>query len=146
MVLVLPFRKQERIVQRHAHNGPAGLGRAFVIFATMLGALPFVGPANATGDAARGEVLYQGCQDCHSIEKNDVGPLHKGVFGRVAGAVPDYDYSPALKNSKIVWTEDSLDKWLSGPQQFIPGTKMFYEVKNPQYRADLIAFLKERAR
>jgi cytochrome c len=137
---------QERIVERHAHNSPAGLGRALVTFAAVLGPVIFVGSANAAGDAARGEVLYQGCQDCHSIEKNDVGPLHKGVFGRLAGTVADYDYSPALKNSKIVWTEDNLDKWLSGPQQFIPGTKMFYEVKNPQYRADLIAFLKERAR
>jgi|SRR5579871_3257035 len=103
-------------------------------------------PANAAGDAARGEVLYQGCQDCHSIEKNDVGPMHKGVVGRAAGTVPGYNYSPALRNAKIVWTEENLDKWLTRPQDFIPGTKMFYEVKNPQDRADLIAFLKDRAR
>jgi len=45
-----------------------------------------------------------------------------------------------------VWTEENLDKWLTRPQDFIPGTKMFYEVKNPQDRADLIAFLKDRAR
>jgi cytochrome c len=102
-------------------------------------------PANAAGDAARGEVLYQGCQDCHSIEKNDVGPMHKGVVGRAAGTVPGYNYSPALRNAKIVWTEQNLDKWLTGPQEFIPGTKMFYEVKDPQDRADLIAFLKDRA-
>ena len=103
-------------------------------------------PANAAGDAARGAVLYQGCQDCHSIEKNDVGPMHKGVVGRAAGTVPGYDYSPALHNAKIVWTEENLDKWLTNPQDFIPGTKMFYEVQNPQDRADLIAFLKDRAR
>ena len=103
-------------------------------------------PANAAGDTARGEVLYQGCQDCHSIEKNDVGPMHKSIVGRDAGTVPGYNYSPALRNAKIVWTEENLDKWLTSPQDFIPGTKMFYEVKNPQDRADLIAFLKQRAR
>jgi len=103
-------------------------------------------PAKAAGDAARGEVLYQGCQDCHSIDKNDVGPMHKGVVGRTAGTVPGYNYSPALRNSKIVWTEENLDKWLTNPQDFIPGTKMFFQVKNPQDRADLIAFLKERSR
>jgi cytochrome c len=103
-------------------------------------------PARAGGDAAHGQVLYQGCEDCHSIEKNDVGPMHKGVVGRTAGTVPSYGYSPALKNSKIVWTEENLDKWLSGPQDFIPGSRMFYQVANPQDRADLIAFLKERAR
>jgi cytochrome c len=104
------------------------------------------GCANAAGDVARGEALYQGCEDCHSIEKNDVGPMHKGVVGRPAGTVPGYNYSPALKNSKIVWTEENLDKWLTDPQKMIPGTKMFYEVDKPQDRTDLIAFLKERAR
>jgi cytochrome c len=115
---------------------------AAVMVANMLGG----GLANAAGDATRGEVLYQGCQDCHSIEKNDVGPMHKGVVGRTSGTVPGYSYSPALRSAKIVWTEENLDKWLTDPQAFIPGTKMFYEVKNPQDRADLIAFLRERAR
>jgi len=72
--------------------------------------------------------------------------MHKGVVGRTAGTVPDYNYSPALRNAKIVWTEANLDRWLTDPQDFVPGTKMFYEVKNPQDRADLIAFLKDRAR
>jgi len=110
--------------------------------ATMLAA----SPVKAAGNAARGETLYQGCQDCHSIEKNDVGPMHKGVVGRAAGTVPGYSYSAELKNSKIVWTEENLDKWLANPQDFVPGTKMFYDVENPQDRADIIAFLKERAR
>jgi cytochrome c len=72
--------------------------------------------------------------------------MHKGVVGRVAGTVPGYNYSPALRNAKIVWTQENLDKRPTSPQAFIPGTKMFYEVKNPQDRADLIAFLKDRAR
>ncbi|NSM55867.1 c-type cytochrome, partial [Serratia marcescens] len=80
------------------------------------------------------------------IEKNDVGPMHKGVVGRVAGTVAGYNYSPALKNSKIVWTEANLDKWLSGPDAMVPGTKMFYEVQDPKDRADIIAFLKEKAK
>jgi cytochrome c len=104
------------------------------------------GHATAAGDATRGQILYQGCQDCHSIEKNDVGPMHKGVVGRTAGTVPGYNYSPALRSAKIVWTEENLDKWLTSPQDLVPETKMFHEVKNPQDRADLIAFLKERAR
>ncbi len=74
------------------------------------------------------------------------GPMHKGIVGRAAGTVPGYNYSPALRNAKIIWTEQNLDKWLNNPQELIPGTKMFYEVKNAQDRADIIAFLKERAR
>ncbi|HZR73216.1 hypothetical protein [Bradyrhizobium sp.] len=72
--------------------------------------------------------------------------MHKGIVGRAAGTVPGYNYSPALRNAKIIWTEQNLDKWLNNPQELIPGTKMFYEVKNAQDRADIIAFLKERAR
>lgn len=123
---------------------PAG---AALAFAVALGLLVLAAsPAGAAGNAARGEVLYQGCEDCHSIEKNDVGPMHKGVVGRAAGTVPGYDYSSALRNAKIVWTEDNLDKWLTSPQLFVPGTKMFYQLQNPQNRADIIAYLKERAR
>ena len=102
--------------------------------------------ANAAGDAARGATLYRDCGVCHSIEENGVGPAHRGVFGRVAGKAPGYDYSPELKNSNIVWTEENLDKWLSGPEKLVPGTKMFYDVENPKDRADIIAFLKEKAK
>jgi cytochrome c len=104
------------------------------------------GPAGATGNAARGQTLYKGCADCHSITENNVGPMHKGVVGRKAGSVPGYDYSPDLKNSGIVWTEDNLDKWLAGPQAMVPETKMFFDVPDAQDRADIIAFLKEKAR
>ena len=82
-------------------------------------------PVRAQGDADRGEALYQGCQDCHSLDKNDVGPKHRGVFGRRAGSVADYPYSQGLKQSGIVWDEASLDKWLSDPQALVPEAKMF---------------------
>jgi cytochrome c len=98
------------------------------------------------GVAAHGEVLYEGCQDCHSLDKNDVGPRHRGVFGRKAGSLPDYEYSDALKQSGIVWDALSLDKWLTDPQSFIPGVKMFYHLDDEKDRADIIAFLAERAR
>jgi len=104
------------------------------------------GAAVAAGDAAHGEVLYEGCQDCHSLDKNDVGPRHRGVFGRKAGSLPDYDYSDALKQSGIVWNAANLDKWLTDPQSFIPGVKMFYHLDDEKDRADIIAFLAERAR
>ena len=98
------------------------------------------------GDADRGEQLYQACTDCHSLDKNDVGPRHRGVFGRKAASLPDYDYSDALKSANIVWNEETLDKWLTDPQAFAPGVKMFFHLDNPQDRADVIAYLKERAK
>ncbi len=95
------------------------------------------------GDPARGQVLYQGCMDCHSIDKDDVGPRHRGVVGRRAGSIAGFGYSKALKNSGLTWDEATLDRWLTDPGALVPGTRMFYEVEKPQDRADLIAYLKQ---
>ncbi len=97
-------------------------------------------------DADHGEALYEGCQDCHSLDKNDVGPRHRGVFGRKAGSLPDYKYSDALKNADFVWDEANLDQWLADPQKFLPNAKMFYHLDKAGDRADVIEFLKTRAR
>jgi cytochrome c len=51
-----------------------------------------------------------------------------------------------LKNAKIVWTEANLDKWLADPEILVPGSKMFFSVDKAGDRADIIAFLKERAK
>lgn len=104
------------------------------------------GMAQTVGGPARGEMLYQTCELCHSLDKNELGPMHRGVFARVAGTVSSYNDSQALKSSKIIWTESNLDKWLTNPQEFVPGSKMLYKVDNSQDRADIIAFLKERAK
>ena len=117
-----------------------------VILAGVVGVL--AGPvwAGSGGDASRGEQIYQACTDCHSLDKNDVGPRHRGVFGRKAASLPDYAYSEALKSANIVWNEETLDKWLTDPQAVAPGAKMFFHLENAQDRADVIAYLKERAK
>jgi cytochrome c len=102
-------------------------------------------PSLAAGDAAHGAKVYQDCMICHALDKNEVGPRHRGVFGRKAGSLADYDYSAALKASSIVWNEVTLDKWLTDPQAMVPGTKMTFSVDDAQDRADVIAFLKEKA-
>lgn len=94
-------------------------------------------------DAARGRQLYESrCIGCHSIEENRAGPAHKGVFGRKAGGAPGYDYSPALKASKIVWNERTLDRWLANPEAVVPGQKMGFTVPQPRDRADIIEYLR----
>jgi cytochrome c len=111
-------------------------------------AAAFITPVQAgelpAGDATRGETIYHKCQGCHSIDRNRVGPKHQGLFGRRAGSLPDFNYSQAMKNSGIVWNEETLDRFLADPRGVVPGTKMTYAgIKNPQDRADLIAYLKE---
>jgi cytochrome c len=101
-------------------------------------------PSKPAGDPVRGKSVYQGCMGCHSLDEDDIGPRHRGVVGRAAGAVPSYVYSPGLKNSHIVWDRDTLDRWLTNPQALVPGAKMYFALPNPQDRADVIAFLAEQ--
>ncbi len=102
-------------------------------------------PAFAAGDAVHGAKVYQDCMICHALDKNEIGPRHRNAFGSKAGSVPDYSYSAALKASGIVWDETTLDRWLTDPPAFVPGTKMTFSVDDAQDRADVIAFLKKAA-
>lgn len=98
-----------------------------------------------TGDAAKGEKIFIQCKACHVLEEgqNRVGPSLHAIIGRTAGQVAGFNYSAANKNSGKVWDEETLYTYLENPQAFIPGTKMvFAGLKQPQDRADLIAYLK----
>ena len=100
----------------------------------------------AQGNVRRGEEIYQRCKACHALEANRVGPKHCGLFGRKAGTAPNYQYSPAMKKygATVTWNEETLDHFLENPMKAVPGTKMGYAgVKDPQERADLIAYLKQ---
>ena len=94
----------------------------------VIGTIGFAGAsvshAAVIGDAGRGAKTYeQKCTGCHSIETNRIGPAHRGVYGRKAGSAPGFAYSPGVKNSKIIWTEPTLDRWLTNPQGTIPGAR-----------------------
>ena len=100
--------------------------------------------ACADGDAARGEKRFEECVACHALEKGkeSVGPDLHGVFGRKAGEVGDFRYSPALKRSGIVWSEQTVDTFIADPQAVIPGNRMpFAGIPDASARADLIAYL-----
>ena len=88
--------------------------------------------------------IYERCAACHSLDRNRTGPKHCGLFGRRAGSLPDFEYSPAMRASGIVWSEKTLDRFLAAPTKVVPGTYMGYAgVDNPHERADLIAWLRE---
>jgi cytochrome c len=98
----------------------------------------------AEGNAERGEEIYTRCLACHTLAHNRVGPRHCGLFGRKAGSVPNYAYSAAMKKYGVIWNEGTLDRFIENPLKTVPGTKMGYAgVKDPQERADLIAYLKK---
>ena len=95
------------------------------------------------GDPAKGEAIYGRCLACHALDRNRTGPKHCRLFGRRAGSLPDFQYSDAMRKSKIVWNEKTLDRFLADPLKTRPGTAMGYAgVEDAQERADLIAWLK----
>lgn len=116
---------------------------ALLLAGAVLGSSGGANAADPVGDAVKGQEVYERCEGCHSLDANRVGPKHRGLIGRKAGAVEDYDYSDALKGSDIVWDEATLDRWLQGPAKLVPGTKMGFVLKDPKARADVIAFLKQ---
>ena len=104
--------------------------------------LPAAAFAQPGPEVADGKMLYESkCGGCHSLDKNRVGPKHRGVVGRKVASVPDYDSSPALKKLGGVWTPERIDRWLQGPQAMAPGAKMFFQVPDPAQRKAIIAYL-----
>lgn len=103
----------------------------------------FAATAVAFGaDAQRGQQLWESrCFGCHALDTDRAGPRHRGVVGRKAGSIRDYAYSPAVKASTLVWNEATLDRWLTNPQEVIPGQRMNFRVMAAEDRADIIAFL-----
>jgi cytochrome c len=118
------------------HTAPIGLLIALLLSARGV---------SAAGDAAAGKAVFGRCQICHAIDAGQpsaVGPNLHGIFGRRAGTAEGYDYSPAMKQSGIVWDDATLAKYLKDPSGFIPGNKMaFPGLKNDKDVADLLAYL-----
>lgn len=98
------------------------------------------------GDAAAGKTIFQKCAACHSVGPgaiNKTGPELNGIVGQKAAIVPGYDFSAAMKNSGVTWTEDKLAQYLRAPRAMIPGVKMtFGGLQRDQDIANVIAYLK----
>jgi len=106
-----------------------------------------IAPFMATADAAAGQGQLKKCTACHTFDnggKNGVGPNQWALIGSHYAHKTDYAYSDALKaKHSETWTEQNLSDFLANPKKAIPGNKMsFAGMKDPQDRANLIAYLK----
>jgi len=120
----------------------------YVILVTGLGFASFslVAATLPAGDPGRGAAAFGQCAACHSVEPGEhlSGPSLAQVWGRKAGTVAGFDrYSDALKHADVVWTAETLDRFLADPARFIPNNLMpFPGVRDVHARGDLIAYLK----
>lgn len=116
------------------------------VFAIGLPVLLFLAvPAAAQeGNAERGQALFQRqCATCHQVAqpRNGVGPTLQGLMDRPAGSVQGFNYSPALRESGITWTPETLDTYLANPAGMVRGTRMMLRVADEQRRRDIIEYL-----
>jgi cytochrome c len=109
-----------------------------------LAVAPLFVSVSVTAQSASGEQLFkQRCQVCHAVKEGSpdiIAPNLAGVVGRKAG-LTKFNYSPALKASKITWTKATLDKFLTGPSKYVPGTRMVVGVADPAQRQAVITYL-----
>ena len=102
-------------------------------------------PAAETPDGAT--LFKRQCATCHSLVANDAprqGPTLAGVWGRKAGSVEGFRYSPGFVTADFAWDEPHLDAYLDQPQAVVPGAVMPYRQGKPAVRAAIIAYLKEQ--
>ena len=94
--------------------------------------------------SADGKRVFKKCVSCHSLTKNKMGPALGNIFGKKAGSVKGYRYSKAMRNSDIIWTDCSLDKFLLKPRKYIKGTKKrFFGLRKKDQREAVIKYLKD---
>jgi cytochrome c len=112
----------------------------------MLAIVALLVTAGASADEP-GAAELQKCKICHALIQNGpnrVGPDLFGVFGRKAGSVAGFKYSDSMKQSGIVWDDETLAKFLRDPKESLPGNRMsFPGIKDDAVLHDLLAQLKQ---
>ncbi len=92
------------------------------------------------------ETALQECVVCHAVDPADASraaPDLYGVVGAEKAASPWFNYSKALRAAGGVWSEDEIDKYLTRPVGFLPGTKKtIVGIADPQKRREIIDALK----
>jgi len=103
--------------------------------------------------AQDGASLFQRCYACHSLEvaeRNLSGPNLRGLFGRRAGALDAFEYSLPLREAGrrgLVWTAETLDRFLEDPEELVPGVRMTgVRLRDAGERRELIRWLQGATR
>ncbi len=108
--------------------------------------LQIVGPYKYKAVPVGADGPLKECVVCHSVESDGpmraAPPLH-GIVGARKARTSWFGYSAALQKAGGTWTEADLDKFLTAPSKYLPGTsKTILGIPDAKQRADIIAALK----
>ncbi len=123
-------------------------GQASAAAPAAASAEPSIDTLLASADPAAGEADTKklGCIACHTFVeggKAGLGPNLYSVVGGPQAHMVGFNYSAALKGKGGKWTYEELNKWLTKPAAYAPGTRMtFVGIKDPKERADVIDYLR----
>ena len=87
-------------------------------------------------------VFEKRCGGCHALDRDKEGPRLGGVVGRRSASVAGFEYSDALKKSKVTWNAETLDKWLTSTDSVAPGNDMTFRVESAEERRAIIEYLR----
>jgi cytochrome c len=105
-----------------------------------------IGAAAADDDQVQAgrQVFERRCRNCHggtAAADYPVGPSLNGIIGSRAGSGASGIHSRPVMDSGIVWDRESLRRFLSNPQNEIPGTLMAARVTDPAELESLLDYL-----
>lgn len=115
-----------------------------VSLAVMATGLAIAASTASAADANAGSQIFkQKCMACHTITpgaKGAMAPNLSGLANRAAAST-EFDYSAALRKSKLKWDAATLSTFLTAPSRLVSGTRMIVNVPDDAKRADLVAYL-----
>lgn len=112
-------------------------------FSLLLIGTSFSSASEAQDSSSRKALFEKRCGGCHAVDRDKEGPRLGGVYGRPAGTVDSFQYSDALKKSRIVWSDATLDSWLTDTEKLVPNNDMTFHIEGADERREIIAYLKQ---
>ncbi len=89
-------------------------------------------------------LVAQRCSNCHATELgiDTFAPPLTNLYGRKAGSVEGFTYSPNIKNLDVEWSAKTLGDWLTATTHDTPDIRMRHVgVVEPTSREAILAYI-----
>jgi len=67
------------------------------------------------------------------------------LYGSTAGVREGFAYSKAMKESGVIWTDETLSAYIENPRKYMPGNRMSYVgLRKAEDREAVLAYIKAK--